>query len=112
MLRSRFHSLPGAFATYLVPSDKTKKKGFSLSKRFSEITASRRSEAAKFAQLWNEVIVSFREEDLISDREMDLLLVPYSSDPSLKLIQWPPFLLASKVNQCPKILLPTGCFSC
>ncbi|KAG5534087.1 hypothetical protein RHGRI_022278 [Rhododendron griersonianum] len=57
MLRSRFHSLPGAFTTYLVPSDKTKKRGFSLSKRFSEVTASRRSEAAKFAQLWNEVII-------------------------------------------------------
>ncbi|CAA2989252.1 callose synthase 5 [Olea europaea subsp. europaea] len=28
---------------------------------------------------------------------MDLLLVPYSSDSSLKLIQWPPFLLASKI---------------
>ncbi|PHU00376.1 Callose synthase 3 [Capsicum chinense] len=28
---------------------------------------------------------------------MDLLLVPYSSDPSLKVIQWPPFLLASKI---------------
>ncbi|KAH7520841.1 hypothetical protein FEM48_Zijuj08G0188700 [Ziziphus jujuba var. spinosa] len=80
MLRSRFQSLPGAFNTYLFPSDKYHKRGFSLSKRFEEITASRRSEAAKFAQL-----------------EMDLLLVPYSSDPSLKLIQWPPFLLASKI---------------
>ncbi|KAF9619713.1 hypothetical protein IFM89_009055, partial [Coptis chinensis] len=29
-------------------------------------------------------------------REMDILLVPYSSDPSLSIIQWPPFLLASK----------------
>ena len=29
---------------------------------------------------------------------MDLLFVPYSSDPSLKLIQWPPFLLASKIT--------------
>lgn len=28
---------------------------------------------------------------------MDLLLVPYSSDLGLKIIQWPPFLLASKV---------------
>lgn len=37
-------------------------------------------------------------------REMDLLLVPYTSDPSLKLIQWPPFLLASKVCG---ILLPS-----
>ncbi|XP_072992005.1 callose synthase 5-like isoform X4 [Typha latifolia] len=97
MLRSRFHSLPGAFNTYLVPSEKTKKKKFSLSKRFAEVSPNKRTEAAKFAQLWNEVICSFREEDLISDREMDLLLVPYSSDPSLKLIQWPPFLLASKI---------------
>ncbi|KAH1047451.1 hypothetical protein J1N35_038235 [Gossypium stocksii] len=97
MLRSRFQSLPGAFNAYLVPTDKSRKRGFSLSKRFAEVTANRRSEAAKFAQLWNEVICSFREEDLISDRKMDLLLVPYTSDPSLKLIQWPPFLLASKI---------------
>ncbi|ESQ51131.1 hypothetical protein EUTSA_v10022518mg [Eutrema salsugineum] len=97
MLRSRFQSLPGAFNTYLVPSDKTRRRGFSLSKRFAEVTAARRTEAAKFSQLWNEIICCFREEDLISDREMDLLLVPYSSDPSLKLIQWPPFLLASKI---------------
>ncbi|CAN8270758.1 unnamed protein product [Cochlearia groenlandica] len=97
MLRSRFQSVPGAFNTYLVPSDKTRRRGFSLTKRFAEVTAARRTEAAKFSQLWNEIICSFREEDLISDREMDLLLVPYSSDPSLKLIQWPPFLLASKI---------------
>ncbi|CAI0428151.1 unnamed protein product [Linum tenue] len=69
MLRSRFQSLPGAFNAYLVPSDKAQKKGFSLSKRFAEVSANRRSEAAKFAQLWNEVITSFREEDLISDRK-------------------------------------------
>ncbi|PKA65497.1 Callose synthase 4 [Apostasia shenzhenica] len=85
MLRSRFHSLPGAFNACLVPSEKGKKQG------------SKRTETAKFAQLWNEIICSFREEDLISDREMDLLLVPYSSDPSLTMIQWPPFLLASKI---------------
>ncbi|KAK7353644.1 hypothetical protein VNO80_19095 [Phaseolus coccineus] len=109
MLRSRFQSLPGAFNTYLVPTNMKQKKKFSLSKRFDEISASRKSEAAKFAQLWNEVICSFREEDIISDRkghrtklfncflEMDLLMVPYSSDPSLKTIQWPPFLLASKI---------------
>ncbi|CAL9196161.1 unnamed protein product [Musa hybrid cultivar] len=97
MLRSRFHSLPGAFNTYLVPSEKARNRGFSFSKHFAEVSPSKRTEAAKFSQLWNEVICSFREEDLISDREMDLLLVPYSSDPSLKIIQWPPFLLASKI---------------
>lgn len=31
-------------------------------------------------------------------RERDLMLVPYSSDPHLNLVQWPPFLLASKVS--------------
>ncbi|CAA7398033.1 unnamed protein product [Spirodela intermedia] len=88
MLRSRFQSLPGAFNSYLVPSEKSRKRGFSLSKRFAEASPGKRTEAAKFAQLWNEVICSFREEDLI---------IPYSSDPSLNLIQWPPFLLASKI---------------
>ncbi|XP_011624302.2 callose synthase 5 [Amborella trichopoda] len=97
MLRSRFHSLPGAFNSYLVPSEKIRNRGFSFSKRFVEVSPGRRIEAARFAQLWNEVICSFREEDIISDREMDLMLVPYSCDPSLKLIQWPPFLLASKI---------------
>ncbi|XP_052114381.1 callose synthase 5 [Arachis duranensis] len=69
MLRSRFQSLPGAFNTYLVPSQKKQGKKFSFSKKFDEISASRRSEAAKFAQLWNEIVCSFREEDLISDRQ-------------------------------------------
>lgn len=32
---------------------------------------------------------------------MDLLLVPYSADHELGLIQWPPFLLASKVYLLP-----------
>ncbi|KAL8528945.1 hypothetical protein ACS0TY_006425 [Phlomoides rotata] len=82
MLRSRFQSLPGAFNTYLVPSDRSKKRGHSISKDLKEVHVNKRSEAAKFSQLWN---------------EMDLLLVPYSSDHSLKLIQWPPFLLASKI---------------
>ncbi|KAK1432531.1 hypothetical protein QVD17_09428 [Tagetes erecta] len=79
MLRSRFQSIPGAFSVCLLPSEMAKRRGFSLSKRFSGVTPNRRTEAAKFAQ------------------EMDLMLVPYSSDPSLNMIQWPPFLLASKV---------------
>ncbi|RHN43111.1 putative 1,3-beta-glucan synthase [Medicago truncatula] len=68
MLRSRFQSLPGVFNTCLVPSNK-KKGRFFFSKQSSENSASRRSEAAKFGQLWNEIICSFREEDLISDRK-------------------------------------------
>ncbi|XP_014497796.1 callose synthase 5 [Vigna radiata var. radiata] len=98
MLRSRFLSLPGAFNTCLVPSDKKQKERFSFSKKFAEISANKRSEAAKFAQIWNEIICCFREEDLISDREMDLLLVPYSLGHCLKIIQWPPFLLTGKIT--------------
>ncbi|KAG4383879.1 hypothetical protein GLYMA_13G165666v4 [Glycine max] len=37
MLRSRFQSLPGAFNTCLVPSDKKQKGRFSFSKKFSEV---------------------------------------------------------------------------
>lgn len=93
---------------------------------FQTPTTRNEKEAARFAQMWNTIITSFREEDLISNkylskilnsitddsssnwmtiyvilnREMDLLLVPYTADRDLielNLIQWPPFLLASKV---------------
>jgi callose synthase len=99
MLRSRFQSLPGAFNARLVPRAKEQKKGLKtlMSQTFEQAKPGKRKEAAKFAQLWNQVIASFREEDLISNREMDLLVVPYSSDPSFHLVQWPPFLLASKI---------------
>ncbi|KAG6551246.1 hypothetical protein Mapa_007172 [Marchantia paleacea] len=97
MLRSRFRSLPGAFNANLVPADKVARRGFSLARGYKEVQPGKdRKEAAKFAQLWNEVITSFREEDLISNKEMDLMLVPYSSV-NLTLVQWPPFLLASKI---------------
>ncbi|XP_010265915.1 PREDICTED: callose synthase 3 [Nelumbo nucifera] len=102
MLRSRFQSLPGAFNHCLIPvekSEETKKRGLkaSLSRKFSQLPPDRKKERAKFAQLWNQIIESFREEDLISNREKDLLLVPYWADRELQLIQWPPFLLASKI---------------
>ncbi|XP_050944379.1 callose synthase 1 isoform X4 [Cucumis melo] len=102
MLRSRFLSLPGAFNACLIPVEKkdhTRKKGLmaNFGRKFDEITPDRDDQAAKFAQMWNEIIISFREEDLINNREMDLLLVPNWIDPELSLIQWPPFLLASKI---------------
>ncbi|KAG5566203.1 hypothetical protein RHGRI_001966 [Rhododendron griersonianum] len=104
MLRSRFQSLPGAFNACLIPEEKSepaKKKGLkaslSFSRNFAENPSKKEKEPARFAQLWNTIISSFREEDLISNREMDLLLVPYWADRELNLIQWPPFLLASKI---------------
>ncbi|KAJ0019965.1 hypothetical protein Pint_31296 [Pistacia integerrima] len=101
MLRSRFESLPGAFNACLIPEERSepKKKGLraTFSRNFAQIPSNKEKEAARFAQLWNKIISSFREEDLISNREMDLLLVPYWADRDLDLIQWPPFLLASKI---------------
>ncbi|KAL0425542.1 UNVERIFIED_CONTAM: Callose synthase 1, partial [Sesamum radiatum] len=66
-------------------------------RRLGEIRSNKEKEAARFSQMWNKIIESFREEDLINNREMNLLLVPYRADRELDLIQWPPFLLASKL---------------
>uniref|UniRef100_A0A7N0T997 1,3-beta-glucan synthase n=1 Tax=Kalanchoe fedtschenkoi TaxID=63787 RepID=A0A7N0T997_KALFE len=102
MLRSRFQSLPAAFNDRLTPKEQgeiAKRKGLKATffRKFTEIPPNHEKEAARFAQLWNQIISSFREEDLINDREMDLLLVPYWADRDLGLIQWPPFLLANKI---------------
>ncbi|KAF3791007.1 Callose synthase 10 [Nymphaea thermarum] len=53
-------------------------------------------DAAKFSPFWNEIIKSLREEDYISNREMDLLSMP-SNLGNLRLVQWPLFLLSSKI---------------
>ncbi|KAI4333205.1 hypothetical protein L6164_018042 [Bauhinia variegata] len=102
LLMSRFDSLPGAFNARLIPlekTEKTRKKGLKATffRKFDQVPSNNGKEAARFAQLWNKIITSFREEDLIDDREMDLLLVPYQADRDVNLIQWPPFLLASKI---------------
>ncbi|KAK3150352.1 hypothetical protein QOZ80_3AG0232130 [Eleusine coracana subsp. coracana] len=103
MLRSRFDSIPLAFNACLIPvetSDTKRKKGLKsyLHSRFKEIEhADKEKIAARFAQMWNEIVTSFREEDLIANREKELLLVPYVSDQALGVMQWPPFLLASKI---------------
>ncbi|EPS57375.1 hypothetical protein M569_17443, partial [Genlisea aurea] len=99
MLRSRFHSLPGAFNDRLIPSEKNElPKGLisRFSRKFPEIQSNKDKKAARFSQIWNKIIECFRDEDLINNREMNLLLVPYCADRELDHIQWPPFLLASK----------------
>ncbi|KAL8241412.1 hypothetical protein R6Q59_014766 [Mikania micrantha] len=97
-LRSRFQFLPGAINFCLIPPEK-RKKGLatSLSHNFSTLPSNKEKEAARFAQIWNKIITSFRGEDLINNREMNLLLAPQFVDRELDLIQWPLFLLAGKV---------------
>ncbi|KAG2717623.1 hypothetical protein I3760_03G184300 [Carya illinoinensis] len=90
MLRSRFAAVPSAFCERLVPLLNKEKKG-----NYLDPTQERKN-IASFSHVWNGFINSMREEDLISNRDRDLLLVPYSSN-VITVIQWPPFLLASKI---------------
>ncbi|MCO5592990.1 hypothetical protein L7F22_046994 [Adiantum nelumboides] len=52
--------------------------------------------AKQFAPFWNEIITCLRSEDYITNREKDLLMMP-SNTAGLPLVQWPLFLLVSKV---------------
>ncbi|XP_004499983.1 callose synthase 7 [Cicer arietinum] len=90
MLRSRFQSVPLAFSERFWTGRNRK----NIQEESDD--AYERDNIAYFSQVWNEFINSMREEDLISNRDRDLLLVPYSSV-DVSVIQWPPFLLASKI---------------
>ncbi|KAJ8749165.1 hypothetical protein K2173_018636 [Erythroxylum novogranatense] len=53
-------------------------------------------EANKFSLVWNEIITTFREEDIISDRELELLELPQNSW-KVQVIRWPCFLLCNEL---------------
>ncbi|MCI01997.1 callose synthase 9-like, partial [Trifolium medium] len=52
-------------------------------------------DAARFSPFWNEIIRNLREEDYITNFELELLLMPRNSG-DIPMVQWPLFLLASK----------------
>lgn len=58
-------------------------------------------EANKFALIWNEVIMTFREEDIVSDKEVELLELPQNTW-NVRVIRWPCILL------CNELLLALG----
>ncbi|KAJ4834525.1 Callose synthase 9 [Turnera subulata] len=64
--------------------------------RLGEAVEKRKLDAVKFAPFWNEIIKNLREEDYITNLELELLLMPKNSG-NLPLVQWPLFLLASKI---------------
>ncbi|KAH1255058.1 Callose synthase 10 [Glycine max] len=94
MVHKRFESFPGAFVKNLV-SPQIKRIPLS-SQSTQDSQDMNKAYAAMFAPFWNEIIKSLREEDFISNREMDLLSIP-SNAGSLRLVQWPLFLLSSKI---------------
>ncbi|MCO5572326.1 hypothetical protein L7F22_026079 [Adiantum nelumboides] len=53
-------------------------------------------ESWKFSRLWNEIIYHFRQEDFISDREVELLEIPLVSW-NVNVMQWPSVLLSNEV---------------
>ncbi|KAJ4977031.1 hypothetical protein NE237_002137 [Protea cynaroides] len=102
MLRSRFQLLPSAFNLCLVPpsSKNVQKRGLKnfFKPQFHKASENEKSGFSKFALVWNRIISSLRSEDLISNREMDLMSVPLSSELSSGLVRWPVFLLATKFS--------------
>ncbi|KAM1322404.1 hypothetical protein ACFX2I_015187 [Malus domestica] len=93
MVHKRFESFPEAFAKNLVSQNR--RLPFN-SQSSQDSQDSNKMYAAMFSPFWNEIIKSLREEDFISNREMDLLCMP-SNTGSLRLVQWPLFLLSSKI---------------
>nr|KAJ0213847.1 hypothetical protein LSAT_V11C400188290 [Lactuca sativa] len=93
MVHKRFESFPEAFVKQLVSSQA---KRAPINGHFDPEDNNDKAYAAQFSPFWNEIIKSLREEDYISNREMDLLSMPINTG-SLRLVQWPLFLLSSKI---------------
>ncbi|MCO5556549.1 hypothetical protein L7F22_010099 [Adiantum nelumboides] len=54
-------------------------------------------EAGKFAFLWNNIMKSFREEDILSDKELELLEIPAPAW-NITVVQWPSVLLSNELQ--------------
>ncbi|XP_065861638.1 putative callose synthase 8 isoform X1 [Euphorbia lathyris] len=101
MLRSRFHTLPIAFNACLIPpsakSDPKTGRNF-FSKRFCKVSKTATNGVPKFVLVWNQIISTFRQEDLISNGELDLMTIPMSPDLFDGEVRWPIFFLANKFS--------------
>ncbi|XP_071701563.1 callose synthase 12-like [Rutidosis leptorrhynchoides] len=53
-------------------------------------------EAQKFALVWNEIILTFREEDIVSDQEVELLELPQNTW-NVRVVRWPCLLLCNEL---------------
>ncbi|KAG8364724.1 hypothetical protein BUALT_Bualt18G0028500 [Buddleja alternifolia] len=75
---------------------------YGLGRPFKKLE-SNQVEAYKFAWIWNEIIKIFREEDIVCDREVELLELPQNEqkDPKsnweIRVIQWPCLLLCNEL---------------
>lgn len=97
MVHKRFESFPEAFVKNLVSPRMISLSRIPFDRQNSQLSHEmNKAYASMFAPFWNEIIKSLREEDYISNREKNLLSMP-SNNSNLGLVQWPLFLLSSKI---------------
>ncbi|XP_024029129.1 callose synthase 11 [Morus notabilis] len=111
-LRLRFQFFASAMQFNLMPEEQVQRSDMSMVKKLRDAIhrlklryglgqahkkiESSQVEATRFALIWNEIVITFREEDLISDREQELLELP-PNDWGIRVIRWPIFLLCNEL---------------
>lgn len=111
-LRLRFQFFASALQFNLMPEEQPLSQKLTLLKKFRDAIhrlklryglgqpykkiESSQVDATRFALIWNEIIITFREEDLISDRELELLELPPNCW-SIRVIRWPCYLLCNEL---------------
>ncbi|KAK2459182.1 callose synthase [Trifolium repens] len=91
-LQKLFEQFPGAFMDNLHVALPNRSAQLSS----VQVVEKNKVDAARFSPFWNEIIRNLREEDYITNFELELLLMPRNSG-DIPLVQWPLFLLASKI---------------
>ncbi|KAL6546610.1 Callose synthase 11 [Orobanche minor] len=111
-LRLRFQFFASALQFNLIPEDLTlspkgtivhklrnaihrMKLRYGLGQPYKKMESSR-VESTRFALIWNEIMITLREEDLISDQELELLDLPPNCW-DIKVIRWPCALLCNEL---------------
>lgn len=96
MLRARFRSFPDAFARKLMPLT-TFEKTHSTSRGLNATEVQGKKNAKRFAMAWNEIIKMLRAEDYLSNKDVDLLIMPSNAGEHSN-IHWPLFLVANQIH--------------
>ncbi|TKY71697.1 Callose synthase 11 [Spatholobus suberectus] len=111
-LRLRFQFFASAMQFNLMPEEKPLSQQATLLKKLRDAIhrlklryglgqpfkkiESNQVDATRFALIWNEIIITFREEDIISDRELELLKLPPNCW-NIRVIRWPCSLLCNEL---------------
>ncbi|KAM7498128.1 hypothetical protein LguiA_022542 [Lonicera macranthoides] len=111
-LRLRFQFFASAIQFNLMPEEQLLNERGTLKSKFKDAIhrlklrygfgrpfkklESSQIEANKFALIWNEIILTFREEDILSDQEVELLELPQNTW-NVSVIRWPCLLLCNEL---------------